>query len=173
MYISLALREAALREALELPEENFLTLAGIIFDHNQTDLTPLLTALLENHQSDKAIKLLKKNSQKLGAPLIRDYCNLAMFRMKKEGPYEEYVSEWIKRANDQEIIELFTPSSIKQKYTQYQLTPKETSRLLLEMYAALASKQNEHSVEVIIEGIKNAHPKNRYALAGILMKAIQ
>jgi len=171
-YISLAYRETVLKETLELPEEYFLNIASLILDNNQTDLVPLLTVLLENHQSEKTIALLQKNTQKLGAPLIRDYCNLAMFRMNKEGSYEEYVTRWIAQSNQEEIIELFTPSSIKQKYTQYQLTPKETSRLLLEMYVALAAKQQEKSIEAIVEGIKNANTKNRYVLAGILIKAL-
>ncbi len=89
--ISLGLRENFLSEAYHLPEDDFLKIARMIFDAKQNDLLPHLISLLENLQTEKTILLLKEQSQKMGAPLIRDYANLALFRLNEEGPYEEYV----------------------------------------------------------------------------------
>src|SRR5438105_7878991 len=43
-------------------------------------------------QTPEAIALLKYGCGKLTFPLIRDYCHLALFRLKEEGPYEEYLN---------------------------------------------------------------------------------
>nr|NGX33120.1 hypothetical protein [Candidatus Anoxychlamydiales bacterium] len=47
------------------------------------------------------------------------------------------------------------------------------TRLLLDMFIALSSKQDETSLKIIVSAIKKTNPKNRYALAGMLIRATQ
>ena len=55
----------------------------------------------------------------------------------------------------------------------YLLTPKETSRLLIEGYETLAESHTMDAIDLLVEAIKGGNKKNRYVLAGLLLKVIQ
>jgi HEAT repeat protein len=173
--ITLQLREHMLASALELPEDDFLSIASTVFEHRQLELIPMLVQLLENHATPGALHLLKKNGEFAGAPLARMYCNLALFRLKEAGPYEKRLRHWITEAQKLEMIK-FRPSvpwNMKNTLSTYELTPEESTRLLLECYEALSEQHDEQGIEIILQGIRSGHPKNRYALAGLLIRTLQ
>lgn len=173
--ITLQLRERMLAATLELSEDDFLSVVSTVFARRQLELVPLLVQLLENHATPGALDLLKKNSEFAGAPLIRMYCNLALFRLKKEGPYEQRLKNWIAEAQKLEMIR-FRPSvpwNMKNTLSTYELAPEESTRLLLECYEALSEQHSEQGIEIILQGIRQGHPKNRYALAGLLIRTLQ
>lgn len=175
LSLSQAMREHILREAIHLPEEDFLSLARSIFSHQQNDLVPTLIALLENLQTPDAIELLKWGSSKFSAPLVRDYCHLALYRLKEEGHYEEYVGHWVMNQKGSELIRLRAPLPWKYRLeqTEFTLTPDETSRLLIESFLAIASKRDEKSIDFLLKAIQLGNPQNRYALMGVLMRATE
>ncbi len=82
LTLTLNVKEHLLRECLELPEAQFLDIASFLFDYKQIDLIPLLISLLENLNTPEAIHLLETKAQNPGTPLIRIYCNLALYRLK-------------------------------------------------------------------------------------------
>lgn len=172
---SVAMREHFLREAIHLSEANFLNLASEIFRRQQNDLVPALIALLENLRTDGAIALLKAGTQKLSAPLIRDYCHLSLYRLKQEGPYEEYINHWIMRQKHEELIRLrpLLPWKFRLEQSDYTLTPDETSHLLIEAFLSIANRRDEKSIAFLLEAIQFSNPANRYALIGLLMKATE
>jgi HEAT repeat protein len=173
--ITLQMREQMLAACLELSEESFLRVAEKIFLNHELDLIPLLVQLLENHHTEKAIFLLKRHAEHAGAPLIRTYCNLALFRLKEKGPYEARLRHWIRRVQSEEMVK-FRPSlpwHQRKNTSPYELTPEENTRLLLESYQALADRHDEKGIEILLQGIKQGHPKNRYALAGLLIHTLQ
>ncbi|MEI6242558.1 MAG: HEAT repeat domain-containing protein [Chlamydiota bacterium] len=174
LSLALHIKEHFLHEALELPEKSFLTVANMIFEAEQNDLIPILVSLLENLKSEKAIALLKQKGSKAGAPLIRDYCNLSLFRLREEGDYEKYVFQWILNQKHTELIKLrpFVSWKMRQE-DHYNLTPEETSRLLIEMYTAVALRKNEKGILGILKALQEGNPKNRYALAGLLLRATE
>ena len=55
----------------------------------------------------------------------------------------------------------------------YDLTPEDNSRLLIETYQSLAEKQADRSIDLLLEAMKDGNPKNRYVLAGLLLRALQ
>jgi HEAT repeat protein len=174
--ITAQVREALLVQCLELPENAFLHIAHRIFDSRQTDLIPVLVSLLENHQTQASLEILKKKSQTAGAPYIRAYCTLALYRLHQEQGYEDVIRKWIGNAKDTPMFRFrpLVPFSMRQsEKTNYELTPEESSRLLIEAYEALASRHDEKSLNMLIEAIRDGHPKNRYVLAGLLIQAIQ
>jgi len=172
---SLAMREHFLREAIHLPEEHFLKLAELIFKKQQNDLIPTLIASVENLRTEGAIRLLKKECEKFTAPLIRDYCHLALFRLKEEGPYEEYITNWVMKQKHEEMIHLrpLLPWKFRMEQTDYTLSPDETSRLLIDSFLSIANRRDEKSITFLIEAIQGSHPANRYALMGLLMRATE
>lgn len=173
--ITLSFREHVLRSCLELPEQAFLEVAKLIFTYQQNELIPLLIALLENSQTENAIALLEAQSQKAGAPFIRAYCNLALFKLGKGPEYEKRVKAWVSESKNHEMIK-FRPlmtRSMRIPESRYELTAEESSRLLIDSYMALAEKHEENCVDAILEMIETGHPKNRYVLAGLLLRAIQ
>ncbi len=175
--LSLNVREHLLRLCLELPEEDFLYLASNIFDSRQGELIPFLAALLENLQTPKAIALLKSKAQTAGAPLIRAFCSLSLLRLKQPGPYEQSILNWIAMRKNTEMIR-FRPMlpwnvRINEKSTAFELTPEENSNLLILCYQTLAERHDEMSIDIILEGLKSGHAKNRSVLAGLLICALQ
>ena len=172
---SFAIREHLLAEAIHLPEEDFLALAHLLFQRQQNDLIPRLISLLENLQTDKAKQLLKIGAEKISAPLIRDYCHLSLFRLKENGPYEEYVSRWVMNQKNAELIRLrpILPWKFRLQQTDYALSPEETSKLLIDAFVAIASRREEKSIALLLDAIQHGNPINRYALMGLLMRATE
>lgn len=176
LELSLHLREALLAKSLELPEPEFLALANAIFDVQQNDLVPSLTEVLENHPTAKVIELLKKHQQKVGAPLVRNYCNLALYRMKQPGPYAEILQQWVTQQQNIDLIKFrpLVPIDLRElSDTSFDLTPQETSRLLVEAFESFVTSQDDKGIDVLISVIQTGNPKNKYALIGLLMRAIQ
>lgn len=177
--LSLTLREDALLKALELPEEDFLKLANTLFDVRQNDLIPTLVEALENLRSQGSITLLKRHQQKAGAPLIRNYCNLALYRLKEEGPYAANLKAWIEKEQRGELINFrpFLAWGVRDKESEvastYQLTPQETSKLLIESFEALIQNQDDLGIDILLQAIQEGNTKNKYALAGLLIHAAQ
>lgn len=173
--LSLNMREQILRKALALPESDFLLLANAIFEAKQNDLVPVLVASLETLQSPAAIALLKTQQQRAGAPLIRNYCNLALFRLKEKGPYADNLQAWIALQHKEEIIRFrpIVPVDPKGVSVAYQLTPEETTRLLVDSLEAFAASQESRGIDVLLDAIQKGNGKNKYALAGLLMRASQ
>ena len=170
--VYLNFREEILTKAYRLPEPDFIKLADALLSAKQNDLIPTLMHLLEDLETPDAISLLKKYRTLVGAPLVRNYCNLALYRLKESGPYGDHLKLWVKNQNDQALIR-FRPSLPWQFEGHYHLTPEETSRLLIEAFEAFARNQDSHGIEALLEAIENGHPKNKYALAGLLIKATQ
>lgn len=170
--MSLKMREGLLVQASNLEERDFLELAKALFELNQNELVPMLVKLIEDVHSDQAIELLKKYSQRAGAPLIRNYCNLALYRLKEEGPYFENLRQWIRQSQDVELIRFrpVVPNHLSHGERSHQLTPDDTSRLLIESFESFVRSQDERGIDIIFDAIKNGNEKNRYALAGLLLQ---
>jgi HEAT repeat protein len=172
--VSLNIKELFLKMSLDLPETSFLSLVETLFDHQKNELVPPCVHAVENLRTPLAIDLLKKQLHKTGAPLIRDYANLALFRLKEEGHYEHSVWNWVARQGGKELIRLRPYVPWKNRVDSlYSLSPEETSRLLIETYSALAESRKEKSISLLLEAIQKGNVKNRYALAGLLLRATE
>lgn len=176
LEMSLNLREAALTKSIELPEKEFLPIANAILELQQNDLIPVLIEILENHPTPAIIELLKRHQQKAGAPLVRNYCNLALYRMKQPGPYADNLREWVTQQRNIDLIQFrpMLPWDMREKGSgSFSLTPQETSRLLVEAFESFVSTQDDKGIDMLISVIQNGNSKNKYALIGLLMRAIQ
>ena len=177
LTLTLNIKEYLLRECLELPPSCFLDMASFLFDRKQNDLIPLLISLLENLHTPEAIHLLEEKAQSVGTPLIRIYCNLALFRLKAKEEYKVAVLNWISMKKKTEMIR-FRPllpwnARIQEVHSTNDLTPEENSRLLIECYQTFALKHDNQGIDILLEGLKTGHPKNRPVIAGLLIQAIQ
>ncbi len=177
LAFSVHVREHLLKECLEFPPEEFLKIANYLFDSKQADLIPSLISLMENLQTPEAVLLLENKAQTTGAPLIRAYCNLALLRLKKADPYKTAVLNWISVKKNTEMFR-FRPMlpwnvKISEKSNAFELTPEEHSRLLIECYQTIVLEHDEQSIDIVLEGLKSGHHKNRPVLAGLLIQAIQ
>lgn len=170
---SLAFRESVLRECLELPEHAFLYIAEKILEGEQTDLIPTAVRLLENLQSDDAIQLLKQYSQKLGAPLVRTYCTLALYRLQEEGPWASDLKQWVEVHHKTQLIQLrpVIPWEAGRNSSQYALTPEETSRLLVESLEALIDQRDPQAISILLNALESGHETSRPVFAGLLLRA--
>jgi len=173
--LSFAIKEKFLEEAMYLDYKTFLKIAEKLFKKEQNPLIPQLVALLQNLKGTEAIDLLKKYAHKPGAPLIRTYCQLALFKLKEDGPYQEKVFQFIEKNINHELIELQPILSWNERVMEhsYRLTNKETTQLLVDCFSALAERKNKKSIHCILDAIKSGNPKNRYALAGLLLRAVE
>lgn len=172
---SIAMREHFLREAAHLPETAFLDIARTIFQKQQNDLVPTTITLLENLRTDGAIALLKEGANKIASPLVRDYCHLALYRLKEEGPYEEYINHWVTQQKTAELIRLrpLLPWKYRMEQSDYTLSAEETSRLLIDSFLSIANRRDEKSISLLLNTLQKGNPQNRYALIGLLMRATE
>jgi HEAT repeat protein len=164
-----------LKQSINLEKKDFLKIAAMVFENKQNDLVPVIIHLLKNITSDEVIEFLKKYSNLPGAPFVRDYCHLALYKLTEEAKYEKYVIDWILRNKDTEIIKLknVLPKHQRFEKTLYSLTAEEKNKLLLDMYNVIAQRQNEAQVDILINAIKVTIPENRFALAGLIIKATE
>jgi len=181
LSVSLSVREHLLRECLELPASDFLFIASALFQTKQIDLIPLLVALMENLQTKETIDLFEQKAEAAGAPLTRTYCHLACFRLNKKESHKRAILQWMETKKQTEMIRFRPmvawntqmPDRIPETANAFELTPEENSRLLIECYQTMAREHAEESIDVILDGLKSGHPKNRSVLAGLLIQAIQ
>lgn len=175
LEISLNAKEEILEKSLSLPEESFLQIAEAVFKNNQNDLVPITIQLLSDLGTPEAIQLLKLYKEQPGAPLIRNYCNLALYTLKEEGPYLQNLKKWLLSQQKEDLIKLrpFVPWEMRSSDATYQLTPEETSRLVIQSYEAFVGSRDEEGINILLEGISADNKKNRFGLAGLLMRAAQ
>ncbi len=167
------LKKTLLRKMRELSASHFLLFAHQIFNKQQNELVPYTAELLEDLATKEAIACLKEHHQQLGAPLVRNYCNLALYRLKEPGPYAEQLRQWIKNQNQTEFIRFQAFEPWKWEGNHYSLTPEQSSQLLINAFEALAAHQEREGIDTLLDAIATGHKKNKYALAGLLLRATQ
>lgn len=175
LELSMRLRESILTKTLELPEEYFLQTVEFVIRTYRADLLPVTISLLETLQTPKAIDMLKKYQQQIGAPLLRNYCSLALYRLKEDLAYSQFLQTLITNQKDFELIRFrpMIPLELRHEKTPYQITPEERSRFLIEALESLTAAHDCEGVEILLKTIRYGNEKNRYALAGLLTQAIQ
>lgn len=170
------IKQTMLIEALDLGEAHFLNIATTLITLKKSEMIPVLVRLLENLQSKEALDLLKKSTQMPGAPFIRSYANLAMYRLGNFKEFDKSTIEFVKESVSNEMIS-FQPMDLNPRNRMdnnpFQLTPSERSQLLLETFEALLIRHEGEGIDLVLECILKGHPNNRYALAGLLLKMIQ
>ncbi len=172
---SWSVREQLLRQCRDLPEDAFLEVAEKVFAKNQVQLIPTTVLLLEKMRTEKTRELLKANANRVGAPLIRNYCTLALFRMKEPGNYREILLRFVQDNKKQELFQFKPPVARNPLIpsAQFELQPEESSRLLLETYEALSETHDEKVLDLLLEVFKEGSEINRCLLAGALLKTLQ
>ena len=169
----LGIKEELLQKAASLPEKDYIKLARNLFLAKENPLVPTLCATLESLNTEEAIKLLHTQKQQVGAPLIRHFCTLSLFRLGEDEGAEKILKSWLASKQALSMIQLRPVTVEKESKGTFQLTAKESSRLMIETLEAFAAKQDDVGIEVLIRAIKDGDPKNRFALAGLLMRASQ
>ncbi|MBS0623519.1 MAG: HEAT repeat domain-containing protein [Verrucomicrobia bacterium] len=169
---SAALRHQILVSCVELPEHQFLNLAEALFDAQIKSLVPVLVELLANHHSEDTLALLKKQSKTNPSDFIKTSCLLALYRSSEEGDYEHQLIDWVKKRNQTMMIRFEAPSSAERACHQ-SLSAEEESALLIETYESLASTQSQAGIEALLNAIAYGNVKNRYALAGLLIRTAE
>ncbi len=175
MEVSRNLREQMLAECIDLPEKDFLAIAEKVLEKPQLDLVPLVVQLLQNKATDEATTILQHGQHKIGMPLVRNYCTLALFKMGLEGPYREKVSQWVSQQDDIPIVQFrpVVPWELCREGLRAEVTPQEMTQLYISSIEALATAQDPRGVLAVLTAIRNGHPKNRFALAGLLLRATE
>lgn len=173
--LSLQIKMGILKDTLDVDTGKFLNLAKYIFNNNHLDLIPYLTKLLISLNDKNSINLLKINAQRSGAPLIRNYSNLALFRLKEKGPYFVNIKKWLYDKCQDQLIELKSFESNKMKYekSQYELSPMDSANFFLESLSALAENHNLESTLLILDILKKTKKVNKGPIAGILLRATE
>lgn len=170
--LSLYLKEEVLKKSIELSPDAFVELASFLFDARQVELIPTLSSLLQNLQTPKAIALLEKHAQRAKIPLIRNYCNLALFQINKNLQSKQLILQWISSQQNTQIIK-FRPFLSRESYfkdkTAFELTPEENSQLLISCYMVISGQHTEESLDILLNCLQQGHQKNRSLIAGLLI----
>lgn len=174
LELAMVYKEAVLQSCLDLPQKTFLHLSAILLQRGPRSLIPLVVELLENLQSEEAHALLKNQIDRAGAPLIRGYSLLSLYRLDPQGPYLSKLIETVKELQQTALIRFrpLMPWKVrKQKVSLYTLTPEEQSRLFINTMLTLASQKDPAAIDILLKTITEGNRKNRAALAGLLIRA--
>ena len=94
--------------------------------------------------------------------------------MAEEGPYEEELIAWVKARGGEQLIRFREEADEPTAFSgPHVLTPEEASSFLIEALETLASKQNQAGIEILVHTMAYGNPKNRYALAGLLLRTTE
>ena len=66
----------------------------------------------------------------------------------------------------------FLPRELREDGEPYQLSPEDNSSLLIASFESFVNNKDENGIDFLLDAIQNGHAKNKYALAGLLMRAI-
>ncbi len=173
--MSLSIRQKILAECSELSEEAFLNIAQHIVDSNQNDLIPYLIEQMTILKTTKVKELLKDWQQKVGSPYVRSWSNLALLKLNEPGPWKSNLLAWIKKRKYHRLVRMKDFAQLqRKKWTDpFEINPLETSQLLLESYLAIAQKQDEEGIAILLDSLANNDLKNKYAIAGLLILSTQ
>lgn len=174
--ISLNFQEGLLSQTVELPPSIFLEFAKTLMKSKQTPLVPHLVHLLENEASEEVKELLREKAYGIGHPLLRNYCKLALYRLHTSEYDIQEFHRWLSSQRGREVVR-FRPMidpSTKEEHLSHgsTLSPEEYTGLLIESYDALAKKHDQEGIKLLLEMMRDGHEKNRFAFAGLLLKAI-
>lgn len=169
----LAIKEALIRAAVDLPKENFFQFASKILDSKDPELIPALIASVSILKCKESTDFLIRELQRVGAPLVRAYCNLALFQLKEPGPYALFVRQWVKDLKHIEMIDFKLISPRDRGLSTYSLTPQETCKLFIKAAISLAEEKDQESLGALLTALCLGHPKNRFTLAGLIIRAIE
>ncbi len=168
---SAALRAQVLTATLELGETAFLEVAQWIFSHSFSSLFGPLIECLSNHRSEAAIDLIKAQYASSSSEVIRMHCLLALCRLEESASYQEALIQWVKERH-QTILIRFAQNATEIP-TRTVLSPEKESALLIEAFETLASLQNPQGITALLHAIAYGNLKNRYALAGLLIRTAE
>jgi hypothetical protein len=173
--ISLKAREEALRLALELPENQFFAIANAIFRTEQNDLIPMTIELLINKNRPEVIEFLKNEEQHVGSPFIRSFSCLALFKLREKGGYEEKLKRWLVQEASLDIIKFrpFIPWELKKEVSPYELHPNDKASLFISALEAFVVFDEDKGIDLMLEMLEKGCDKNRYVIAGLLLRASQ
>src|SRR5690606_27500325 len=101
------------------------------------------------------------------------YANLALYRLGVEGPYFDNLRVWIQSEMNIPMIQLrpLLPFQLREETSRFDLSWEERSRLLVESFESFARTQDERGLDILLDMIAYGNSKNRYALAGILLRS--
>lgn len=164
-------KEWVINRMKEISLKDFYKIASLIFNQRQNDLIPLLVEHLVILETDESINLLKDFRQTLGAPFIRNYCHLGLYLLNEKGEHSKQLENWILAECKSDLIQFkdYNPWEIGKE--TYLLAPKEKSQLLIAILEAFVMNQDPAGIDCLIEILVSGHPKNKYAIAGILVRA--
>lgn len=173
IYIEhLEFKEEILKSLRHMDPLKFVTFAEQIFKTKHHDLISITATLLEEIETQEALHCLEKGQQQIGAPHVRLLCGLSLMRLGGKGPYETQLKNWCEKENKTELIHL-KPFDPWDEGNAFVLKPEEKSRLLIDVFEAFAARQDEEGINVLIKAIESGHEKNKYALSGLLLRAVQ
>ena len=175
LAITLHLQKLCLSLLSRYPEEEVLKFCKRLLSTNKHPFQRELIHTIENIKSEKSLDLLRSLSFSIGSPLKRGYALTALYRKSTHIKDQERFYKWLKSQSGDSIIKFSkTADPLSNLHvTPYELSPEEHTGLISEALLTASTSHEEKYLNLIIELFNTCHKKNRYALAGILMKAIQ
>ncbi len=166
-------RKEIVRRIFLLPEEDALAFSKELLLRGENGYIPAVMEQLYISGTPGVVALLEQFQQKIGAPYVRGAAALTLFKLGQKERRSEMIS-FLKSHHAVELIRLKPMIDDKLNpfaTTAFELSPEETSSLYIEMLEALLTEGKEDGIDLLVEAMEKGHPNNRYALAGLLIRA--
>ncbi|MCB1213295.1 MAG: HEAT repeat domain-containing protein [Chlamydiia bacterium] len=170
----LTLKEQCIARCAMLSPDTFMRMARLLLQKPSHPLIPTLISTLESLESQEALDLLNEQAERPGEPLIRHFSLLTLYRLEETPHREAQLVKLMREMAQVNCLQLRSPGPVKPLTpSKNLLTPEEESKLFLSGLETLASKREDHSIDLLFELLCKGNPKNRYAIAGLLIRAAQ
>jgi HEAT repeat protein len=168
----IAIRPEVIRRIFTLAQEDALLFAKEVLENGDRDLLPALMEELYNLGTPEVIALLEKYQQKVGAPYVRGQTALTLFRLGQKNRRQEVIT-FLKNHHEVELIKIkeISKEPGQEVALRFELSPEEASSLYIKMLEALLAEGKEDGISLLVEAMDKGHPNNKYALAGLLIRA--
>lgn len=174
IHSTFAFKQHVISLCMQLPEEVFLTTVEKLIKTGNSECTSLAASALAMRGTDSCVHMLENLSQSPGAPWLRMRSALSLFTITREPKYLGEIKSWLLAHLDKDLIELipYAPNPYYPTDT-YDLRADEKSALLIEAWMTIAHSESETGLSLILDAFAGAPFRQRCALAGLLLKAIQ
>jgi HEAT repeat protein len=146
----------------------FLDIAKEIMSQGTAD-TDVLSATVFMLEEMNEEPLIREGAEKIGAPFLRNLCQLSLYRTK--GEYEHSILAFLSKHRTKTLARhRLSPQTVSDTVSSpHELSDFQISKIQTEAFRSIAEKSTEKEVKIFLKSIADSPPANKQILAGLLL----
>lgn len=158
-----------------LLEEEYLPFAQFVLESEESSFVPVVMASLIDIGSNESLNIVRSCTQSLGAPHLRCWATLSLFKVEKSAVQEDVLVSWMQEFCQKEapLVDMSEKDALDFGNDHFSIQPLDAFKLFLEMMDTYVAAYPEKGVELLVTSMQEAKEQYYPALAGLLLRAMQ